>query len=286
MNSCCSTSRSVRPPPYRVLLLLAGLCGLCTLSGFILQRGGSSPRFFVSLFVVAYVAGGWFASFQLGRELLRGEFNINLLMIVVALGAAGIGAWAEGGTLLFLFSLSNALEQFANHRTEQTISSLLRSAPETAIRREQGEWVEVSADSLGVGDELLVRLGQLFPVDGEMLEGATSADESTLTGESLPVAKEPGDKVSGGTMNMDGQAVIRALRLPSESAVQRIIDLIENAKEQKAPAQRFTDSFTRYYTVTVLAGSVLFFAWLFFGLREPLAQAIYRMMTLLVVSSP
>lgn len=286
MNSCCSTSRSATPPPYRVLLLLAGLCGLCTLSGFILQRGGSSPWLFVSLFVVAYAAGGWFASIGLGRELLRGEFNINLLMIVVALGAAGIGAWAEGGTLLFLFSLSNALEQFANHRTEQTISSLLRSAPETAIRREQGEWMEVSADSLGVGDELLVRPGQLFPVDGEMLEGATSADESTLTGESLPVAKEPGDKVSGGTMNMDGQAVIRALRLPSESAVQRIIDLIENAKEQKAPAQRFTDSFTRYYTITVLAGSVLFFAWLFFGLGEPLAQAIYRMMTLLVVSSP
>ncbi len=286
MKACCATSGSGGAPPYRLLLFFAGLCGLCTLSGFILQRTGSSPWLFVSLFVVAYLAGGWFASVELGRELLRGEFNINLLMIVVALGAAGIGAWAEGGTLLFLFSLSNALEQFANHRTEQTISSLLRSAPETAVRREEGEWVEVSADSLGVGDELLVRPGQLFPVDGEVLEGATSADESTLTGEALPVAKEKGDKVSGGTMNLDGQAVIRAQRLPSESAVQRIIDLIENAKEQKAPAQRFTDSFTRYYTITVLAGSVLFFAWLFFWLREPLAQSIYRMMTLLVVSSP
>ena len=286
MNSCCTTSRSAGPPPYRVLLLLAGLCGGATLSGFILQRTGSPSSLFVSLFVVAYLAGGWFASVALGRELLRGEFNINLLMIVVALGAAGIGAWAEGGTLLFLFSLSNALEQFANHRTEQTISSLLRSAPETATRREQGKWVEVPADSLGVGDELLVRPGQLFPVDGELIEGATSADESTLTGESLPVAKEKGDRVSGGTMNLEGQAVIRAQRLPSESAVQRIIDLIENAKEQKAPAQRFTDSFTRYYTITVLAGSVLFFAWLFFWLREPFAQSIYRMMTLLVVSSP
>ncbi|HEY2799708.1 MAG TPA: cation-translocating P-type ATPase [Chthoniobacterales bacterium] len=286
MNSCCSTSRSAKPPPYRVLLLLAGLCGLCTLCGFLLQKTGSPPWLFVSLFVAAYLAGGWFASVELGRELLRGEFNINLLMIVVALGAAGIGAWAEGGTLLFLFSLSNALEQFANHRTEQTISSLLRSAPETATRREQGKWVEVSADSLGVGDELLVRPGQLFPVDGELIEGATSADESTLTGESLPVAKEKGDRVSGGTLNLEGQAVIRAERLPSESAVQRIIDLIENAKEQKAPAQHFTDNFTRYYTITVLAGSVLFFAWLFFWLREPLAQSIYRMMTLLVVSSP
>ena len=207
-------------------------------------------------------------------------------MIVVAIGAACVGAWTEGGTLLFLFSLSNALERFANYRTEQTISSLLKSAPETAWRRADGAWIEVSTDSLGVGDELLVKPGDLFPVDGELIEGATSADESALTGEALPVSKHPGDTVSGGTVNLEGQAVIRVRRLPSESAVQRIIDLIESAREQKAPAQRFTDAFTRYYTVVVLAGSVAFLGWLLLWLHEPFAQAIYRMMTLLVVASP
>lgn len=273
-------------PNHRVLLLFAVICGLSTFSGFLLQQLGAPPLAAIPLFIVAYLSGGWFASIQLSGELRRGKWDINLLMIVVALGAASVGAWAEGGTLLFLFSLSNALERFANHRTEQTISSLLKSAPETAWLRENGRWIEVAADSLGIGAEVLVKPGELFPVDGEVIEGATSVDESALTGEALPVSKRTGDPVSGGTMNLEGQAVIRVQRLPSESAVQRIIDLIESARGQKAPAQRFTDTFTRYYTVVVLAGSVVFLGWLLLWEREPLARAVYRMMTLLVVSSP
>lgn len=271
-------------PDYRGMFLLAGLCGLSTLAGFLLHS--FAHHFAIAFFVVAYLSGGWFASVELAGELRRGVFDINLLMIVVAIGAAGVGAWAEGGTLLFLFSLSNALEHFANHRTEQTISSLLRSAPKTARRRQNGDWKEVPAESLGIDDELLVKPGDLFPVDGEVIEGATSADESALTGEALPVSKHAGDSVSGGTVNLEGQAVIRVRRLPTESAVQRIIDLINTARQQKAPAQRFTDTFTHYYTVIVLVGSALFFAWLFLWQHKPLAQAIYRMMTLLVVSSP
>ena len=271
-------------PNHQLMFLLATLCGVCTLAGFFLHR--SNPHSADVLFVAAYLSGGCIATVDLAGELRRGVFDINLLMIVVALGAAGVGAWAEGGTLLFLFSLSNALERFANHRTEQTISSLLRSAPETAWRREHGTWVEVPAESLGMEDELLVKPGDLFPVDGEIIEGTTSADESALTGEALPVSKRIGDPVSGGTVNLEGQAVIRVQRLPSESAVQRIIDLISSARAQKAPAQRFTDTFTRYYTVAVLVGSGLFLGWLLLRQREPIAQAIYGMMTLLVVSSP
>ena len=137
-----------------------------------------------------------------------------------------------------------------------------------------------------MGDELLVKPGELFPVDGEITEGATSADESALTGEALPVSKRVGDAVSGGTTNLEGRAVMRVMRLPGESAVQRIIELIESAREQKAPVQRFTDTFTRYYTVTILAGSVVFLGWLLFWRQEPFAVAVYHMMTLLVVASP
>jgi Cd2+/Zn2+-exporting ATPase len=266
------------------MLFLAVLCGLGTLAGFLLQTQWPVPA--TIFFLCAYLCGGWFATIDLASELRRGVFDINLLMIVVAIGAAIIGAWAEGGTLLFLFSLSNALERFANHRTEQTISSLLKSAPETVWRRAETEWVEIPLASLSIGDELLVKPGDLFPTDGEICEGATSADESALTGEALPVSKRPGDKVSGGTVNLEGRAVIRVVRLPQESAVQRIIDLIETARSQKAPAQRFTDSFTRYYTAAVLGGSALFFAWLLFAQREPLTAALYHTMTLLVVASP
>ncbi len=273
-------------PRHRVMLALAALCGFCALAGFLLPKLGAPALVALPLFIAAYLAGGWFASIDLAGELRRGIFDINLLMIVVALGAAGIGAWVEGATLLFLFSLSNALERFANYRTEHAIGSLLQAAPETACRRENGEWVEVPSDSLGVGDELLVKPGELFPVDGEVTEGTTSADESALTGEALPVSKRAGDAVSGGTMNLEGRAVMRVLRLPGESAVQRIIELIESAREQKAPVQRFTDRFTRYYTVTILSGSVVFLGWLLHFRQEPFAVAVYHMMTLLVVASP
>ena len=271
--------------PHRVMLAFALFCGVCTLAGFVMPKWGA-PLGALAFFIAAYLSGGWFASIDLAGELRRGQFDINLLMIVVALGAAGIGAWVEGATLLFLFSLSNALERFANYRTEQTIGSLLKSAPKTAWRRDDGEWIEVPTDSLGVGDFLLVKPGDLFPVDGEITEGATSADESALTGEALPVSKRVGDAVSGGTTNLEGRAVMRVARLPKESAVQRIIELIESAREQKAPAQRFTDNFTRYYTVTILVSSVVFLGWLLLMKREPFAVAIYHMMTLLVVASP
>ena len=279
--ACCEPRPQIG---YQVMLLLAALCGLGTLAGFLLESRW--PVFATVVFLLAYLNGGWFACRDLVGELRRGVFDINLLMIVVAIGAATIGAWAEGGTLLFLFSLSNALERFANHRTEQTISSLLKSAPETVWRRAGNDWLEVPAESLGVGDELLVKPGDLFPTDGAICEGATSADESALTGEALPVSKREGDSVSGGTVNLEGRVVIRVVRLPRESAVQRIVDLIESARSQKAPAQRFTDSFTRYYTGSVLGGSALFFVWLLFGQREPLTAALYHTMTLLVVASP
>src|SRR5438132_1100962 len=117
------------------------------------------------------------------------------------------------------------------------------------------------------------------------IEGATSADESALTGESLPVPKGVGDSVSSGTLNLDGQAVIRASREEQESALQRILSLIQTAQQQKAPAQRFTDSFSRYYTWVALSLSALLFV-ILLSIHKPLAEAFYRTMTLLVVASP
>ena len=194
-------------------------------------------------------------------------------------------AWTEGATLLFLFSLSNALEQFANHRTNKAIESLLKTAPQRALRRQNGAWIEVAIDQVQPDDELLVQAGELFPVDGLVIEGETSADESALTGESLPVAKRPGDSVSSGTLNLDGQAVIRASLVAEESALHRILALIETAQKQKAPAQRFTDSFSRYYTWAALSASALLFVVLL-SIHKPLDVALYRTMTLLVVASP
>ena len=276
-----------RPVPrdYRVMLLLAGLCGLSTLIGFVLERAGFSPAFSAVCFAVAYVSGAWFATQDVWQGLKGRKIDIQFLMVAVAVGALFVKAWTEGATLLFLFSLSNGLEQFANFRTRKSIESLLKVAPKRALRRENGRWIEVSIEEVQIADELLVKPGELFPVDGVVIEGATSADESALTGEAIPVVKQPGDAVSGGTLNLDGQSVIRATRRLEESALNRILALIEVAQQQKAPAQRFTDSFSRYYTWVALSLSAVVFAVLLL-LQRPTTDAFYRAMTVLVVASP
>src|SRR6266508_7011770 len=200
------------PRDYRVMLVLAAICGLSTLIGFLLGRAGIRGEFIAPFFAVAYVTGGWFATQDVWHALKRGKIDIQFLMVAIALGALFVKGWTEGATLLFLFSLSNALEQFANYRTRKSIESLLKVAPKYALRRVNGHWTETPIEEVQIGDELLVKPGELFPVDGEMIEGATSAHESALTGEAIPVVKQIGDAVSGGTLNLDGQSVIRATR--------------------------------------------------------------------------
>ena len=273
------------PRDYRVMLVLAAICGLSTLIGFLLGRAGIRGEFIAPFFAVAYVTGGWFATQDVWHALKRGKIDIQFLMVAVAVGALFVRGWTEGATLLFLFSLSNGLEQFANYRTRKSIESLLKVAPKHALRREDGRWVEASIEEVQIGDELLVKPGELFPVDGVMIEGATSADESALTGESIPVVKQIGDAVSGGTLNLDGQSVIRATRRLGESALSRILGLIEVAQQQKAPAQRFTDNFSRYYTWIALSLAAIVFVVLLV-MHRPIADAFYRSMTVLVVASP
>jgi Zn2+/Cd2+-exporting ATPase len=276
-----------RPVPrdYRVMLLLAAICGLSTLIGFLLGRAGIRAELLTPCFALAYVSGGWFATQDVWHALRRGKIDIQFLMVAVAIGALFVKGWTEGAILLFLFSLSNGLEQFANYRTRKSIESLLKVAPKHVLRRENGRWIEAPIEKVQIGNELLVKPGELFPVDGVMIEGATSADESALTGESIPVVKQIGDAVSGGTLNLDGQSVIRATRQLGESALSRILGLIEMAQQQKAPAQRFTDAFSRYYTWIALSLAAVVFVVLLV-IHRPIADAFYRSMTVLVVASP
>ena len=267
------------------MLALAIVCGASALLGFLLERSGAAGATLGVPFSVAYLAGSWFAIQDVGHSLRRGKVDIHFLMIAVALGALAVRAWTEGATLLFLFSLSNGLEEFANHRTRQSIEALLKTAPKIALRRDGQRWIEVPVEQVATGDELLVKAGELLPVDGVLIEGATSVDESALTGEAIPVGKRLGDSVSGGTLNVDGQCVVRATRALQESALSRILSLIETAQQQKAPAQRFTDSFSRWYTWFALSLSAIVFAALLV-LHRPMADAFYRAMTVLVVASP
>ena len=273
------------PRDHRVMLGLSAVCLISGLCGYLVEWAQLPSPIMAACFAVAYLTGGWFTVQDVWASLKQRKIDIHFLMVAVAGGALLVRGWTEGATLLFLFSLSNGLEQFANHRTRRTIETLLKAAPKFALRRKTGVWFEIPVEQIRSGDELLVKPGELFPVDGTVIEGATSADESTLTGEAMPVAKQIGASVCGGTLNLDGQSVIRATGEAGESALNRIVLLIEQAQEQKAPAQRFTETFSRYYTwfALSLGGGVFGFLLL---TQHSFATALYRAMTVLVVASP
>ena len=184
---------------WKTQLAAAILCGVFGLAGFFLGRFGH-PSLSVVSFVAAYLAGGFYPAEEVWERLRKRTIDVHFLMLAVAVGAASIGAWAEGATLLFLFSLSGALEHYALGRTQKEIRSLFRDAPKVAtVLDAQGREREVKVEQLKRGMRLLIKPGAQFPVDGEIAKGSTAADESNLTGEATPVKKAVGDTALAGT---------------------------------------------------------------------------------------
>jgi Cd2+/Zn2+-exporting ATPase len=275
---------------WKSQLLAALLCGAFGLFGFFLR----AQPIAVAGYALAYLAGSWFTAQEVWERLRKREIDVHFLMLAVAAGSASIGAWSEGAMLLFLFSLSGALEHYALGRTQREIRSLFHDAPKVAaVVDTEGREREVAVERLVPGMRLAVKPGSQFPVDAEIVKGQTAADESNLTGEATPVEKGVGDKVLAGTMNLWGAIEAIVLRPAAESSLQKIIRLIKEAQQQKAPSQQFTDKFGTWYTYAVLGLSlVMFFVWwLVLGI-EPFTSktaghsAFYRTMTLLVVASP
>jgi Cd2+/Zn2+-exporting ATPase len=247
----------------------------------------------LALFGISYISGAWDAAIESFGRVRSGEIEIHFLMLAVALGAALIGAWAEGALLLFLFSASGAMEHFAGARTQREISALLRGAPKTATVLENDRETEWPVEALAAGMQVRVRAGEQVPVDFRITRGESACDESNLTGEARPMPKQPGDVALAGTLNVWGVMDGEALRPASESALQKIVNLIEQAQQFKAPSQRFSDRFGTGYTYLVLIACAAFFfsGWLLLGWPAFVqsgehASAFYRAMTLLVVMSP
>jgi len=240
----------------------------------------------VALAIVAYLAGGGFATARALSELRHGYLSVDLLMITAALGASTVGAWAEGGVLLFLFSLSNTLERFALHRTRRAIESLLDLSPPEAVVLRDGRELTISTTDVLVGDIVIVRPGERIPADGVVASGTSSVDQSPMTGESIPVEKNIGDPVYAGTLNQHGALEVSVTKPAHDSTLQRIIQLVEEAQSEKAQSQQFTDWFGRRYTFGVFAAAALaiLIPWEILG--QPWSVSFYRAMTLLVVASP
>lgn len=284
---------------WQSLAIQAAICGGALIAAVITGKwadGGNDGLFLVSrlLFGLSLVAGGWDAAADAWEKLRAGVLDIHFLMLAVAAGAVAIGAWGEGALLLFLFSLSGALEHYAMHRTHREISALTKSAPKKArVIRSDGSTEERAVSGLRIGDLIAVRPDEAFPADGVIATGETAADESNLTGESKPVSKAVGDEVFGGTLNLWGSIRVEVTRPASESALQRIVRLIQDAQHLRAPSQRFTDRFGTKYTWGILGATLtMFFVWwLAYGVPpfRPVGEeksAFYRAMMLLVVASP
>ncbi len=248
---------------------------------------GWLPGWLVALCAgIAFLAGGITGTRAALAELRHGRLDIDFLMVTAALGAAAIGEWEEGALLLFLFTLSGALEEFAMGRTRQAIEALMDLRPDTARVRRDGQVVEIPVDQVPVGAVVLVRPGERFPVDGVVVKGTTTVDQSPITGESVPVYKEPGDEVFAATINGSGALEIRVTRPAGESTLAKIIQLVQQAQEHAAPTQQFIDRFSQPYTLAVVAATLLAIAVPQVLGLEPFSETIYRAMTLLVVASP
>ena len=279
---------------WPILLSSAIICGLATLAGIITQRFPDTENIALGIYLIAYMTGGWDAMLDMLEKLRKLRLDIHFLMIAVAVGAAFIGAWWEGAALLFLFSLSGALEAMAMARTEREIRSLFHDAPKKALTiQDDDSTKEVPVSSLRVGQKIRILPGEQFPTDGRVITGESSADESSLTGESLPVDKCTGDQVFSGTINTWGKLDAEVEKEAGDSAHARIIELITEAQKSKAPSQRFTDRFGTAYTLAILLLSLGMFLIWHLGMSIPAfiseegqKSAFYRAMTLLVVCSP
>jgi Cd2+/Zn2+-exporting ATPase len=259
---------------------------LLLIAGLFVERSYGRGFVWAALFAGAYFFGGYFGVLAGIESIKQGKIDVDILMVLAALGAAYVGAPFEGAMLLFLFSFSNLLQDIAISRTRTAIRSLMKLRPTEALCRTGGELHRMPLEELQIGDIVLIRPGEAIPLDSVIMEGETSLDESSLTGESIPVTKRPGDSVFAGTINQTGGLTVRVSRLARDSTIAKLIRMVEEAQAEKANTQRFLEKAEQVYATGVVLFTValILIPWLFFG--QLFHDVFYKAMTVMVVASP
>ncbi len=257
----------------------------------------------LAFFLATYFFGGFFTIRTAISSTLRGKFEVDFLMLVAAIGAALIGRWAEGAVLLFLFSLGHALEEYALSRASKSIEALAELAPRSAlVRRGANEPVEVPVEEVVVGDIVVIRPNSRVPSDGFVIAGVSAVDQSAVTGESIPVEKEPvadaeramrmvdtlpsANRVFAGTVNGSGVLEIKVTATSADSTLSKVVELVRNADQAASPTQQFIDRFQRWYVPGVIVGVVVTLLVAMLAFSQPFPDAFYLAMTVLVAASP
>ncbi|TVQ22582.1 MAG: heavy metal translocating P-type ATPase [Leptolyngbya sp. DLM2.Bin15] len=250
----------------------------------------------VGLFILtaAYVIGGFDSARDGITTLLdEKELDVDLLMIVAALGAAGLGLWqqdyylmVDGGVLILIFAISGALEGYAMRRTERSIQGLMSLTTDTARVIVQGRETQVAIAALQIGDQVLVKPGELVPTDGIVVEGSSTLNQASITGESIPTEKSIGDEVFAGTLNGSGALQLRIHQPPESSLIQRVIRLVQQAQQDAPPSQQFIERFERGYAKVIVVAGILLGTLPPFLMGWSWEETIYRALIFLVVASP
>lgn len=265
---------------------LVALALLALVGSLLAEQIGLPAWLPMSLNVLAYLAGGFYGTKTAIESLLEGQIDVDLLMVLAALGAAFIGQWHEGAVLLFLFSLSNVLQHYAIGRSRRAIRGLFAHYPKFANVKRGAQVLRVKLSEIRPGDTVLIQPGERIPVDGEVSAGDSAVDESPITGESMPVDKSTGDTVFAGTLNKQGILDVRATRSAGNTTLSRIIKMVEEAQESQAPTQRFLDRFEQAYAKLIIFGVLLFIVIPpALGLSN-FEDNFYRAMVLMTVASP
>jgi Cd2+/Zn2+-exporting ATPase len=220
------------------------------------------------------------------RSLIKGSININLLITIASIGAFTIGHLEEAAAVVLLFNIAERLEDYAADRARHSIESLMELKPENATLRRDGKEVTVSVQEVKPGDVFVVRPGDRVPLDGVVIEGASSVNQATITGESAPVPKVEGEEVYAGTINIDGFLGVRVTKMAGETVLAKILKLVEEAEESRSPTEAFVDRFARIYTPAVIILAVLVATIPPIILQQPLSAWVYRALVLLVVACP
>ncbi|MCW2590901.1 MAG: metal-transporting ATPase [Mycobacterium sp.] len=256
------------------------------LAGLTAQLAGASEWLWWALYLGCYVTGGWEPALAGLQALRRRTLDVDLLMVLAAVGAASIGQVFDGALLIVIFATSGALEAVATRRTRDSVRGLLDLAPDQAtILTPQGDERRVNAADLAVGDEILVRPGERIGADGEIVHGTSDVDQATITGEPLPLAKLLGDDVYAGTLNGTGALHVRVTREPSQTLIARIVAMVAEATATKATTQLLIEKIEQRYSVGVVVATLaLFVGPLVFG--ATLEATLLRAMTFMIVASP
>lgn len=283
-------------------LIFSIICGALLGTGFGLSFVEGVPSWVsLSLYIAAYFFGGFFTAKEAVEEIIKKNFEIDFLMLVAAIGAAILGEWAEGALLLFLFSMGHALEHYAMNKARKSIAALAELAPKTALLKKNGKTEEVGIETLRLGDVIMVRPNSKISADGVVVKGRSSVNQAPITGESVPVDKEPvadpeqtynaeseikdENRVFAGTINGNSTLEVKVIKEARDSTLSRLVKLVNEAQTQKSPTQRFTDKFERYFVPSVLI-LVVALNFAFLVIDEPFSASFYRAMAVLVAASP